>query len=83
MGMTIRSYEDLEAWQVAMNFATAVYILTKQFPREEVHVLSAQLRRAAIAIPSDISEGHSHGAKAYAHFLSLALEPRCADCFTA
>jgi four helix bundle protein len=72
-GMTIRSYEDLEAWQVAMDFATAAYIFTKQFPRDELHVLSAQLRRAAIAIPSNISEGHHHGTKAYAHFVTLAL----------
>ena len=33
----------------------------------------AQLRRAAIAIPSNVSEGHQHGTRAYVHFVSLAL----------
>ncbi len=56
-----------------MNLAVLVYGLTKTFPREELYGLSSQLRRAAISIPSNISEGHQQGTKSYAHFVSLAL----------
>jgi four helix bundle protein len=69
----ITSYRDLEAWQVGMDFAVLVYALTKQFPREERYGLSSQLRRAAIAIPSNVGEGHRHGTKAYIHFVTIAL----------
>jgi four helix bundle protein len=56
-----------------MDFVVRIYELTKQFPPEERYCLSAQLRRAAVAIPSDVSEGHQHGTKAYAHFVTLAI----------
>ena len=56
--MTIKSYRDLEAWQVAMTFVEHVYELTRLFPREELYGLTSQLRRAAIGIPSNVAEGH-------------------------
>jgi len=71
--MSIQSYRDLEAWRLGMDLAVAVYGLTKTFPREETYGLSSQLRRAAISIPSNISEGHQQGTKSYAHFVSLAI----------
>ena len=71
--MPIQSYRDLEAWQVGMDFVVRVYAVTKSFPRQEVYGLTSQLRRAAVAVPSNISEGHQHGTKAYLHFVVLAL----------
>ena len=56
-----------------MDLVVAVYGLNKAFPREELYGLSSQLRRAAVSIPSNISEGHQQGTKSYAHFVSLAL----------
>jgi four helix bundle protein len=40
-----------------MDLVDAVYRTVRQFPREELHVLSAQMRRAAISIPCNIAEG--------------------------
>jgi len=48
-------------------------LITRTFPREETFGLTAQLRRAAIAIPSNVSEGHQYGTKAYLHFVVMAL----------
>jgi len=56
-----------------MDLAIAVYTLTNALPREELYGLRAQLRRAVVSIPSNISEGHQQGIKAYAHFVTLAL----------
>ncbi len=53
----IRSYKDLEMWRRAKDFAVVIYETTNTFPREEVYGLTAQLRRAAISIPSNIAEG--------------------------
>ena len=71
--MAIQSYRDLEAWHVGMDFAVRIYGLTKQFPRSELYGLTSQLRRAAVAIPSNISEGHRQGTNAYVHFVTIAL----------
>jgi four helix bundle protein len=72
--MEFRSFRDLEAWQVGMEFVTLAYALTRSFPREELYGLTSQLRRAAIAIPSNISEGHQQGTKAYIHHITIALD---------
>ena len=71
--MQVQSYRDLEAWQLGMGFVVRVYGVTKDFPREELFGLTSQLRRAAVAIPSNISEGHQQGTKAYLHFVVMAL----------
>jgi four helix bundle protein len=71
--MLVQSYRDLETWQVAMELVERIYALTKQFPHEELYGLTSQLRRAGMAIPSNVSEGHQHGTKAYVHFITMAL----------
>ena len=71
--MLIQSYRDLEAWQLAMDYVVAVYELTEKFPREERFGLTAQLRRAAVAIPSNISEGHQQGTRAYLRYVVIAV----------
>jgi four helix bundle protein len=82
LGMqTITSYRDLEAWQLGMDFAEAVYALTQTFPREELFGLTAQLRRAAVSIPSNVAEGHRHKAGNYRHYVTIALGSQ-AECET-
>lgn len=56
-----------------MNLAVAVYALTENFPREEIYGLISQMRRAAVAIPSNIAEGWiRRNTKEYIQFLSIA-----------
>jgi len=71
--MPIQSYRDLEAWQLGMSFVVDVYTLTKLLPQEERFGLTSQLRRAAVSIPSNVSEGHQLGGKSYKRSVSLAL----------
>jgi four helix bundle protein len=69
----IVSYRDLDAWQLAMDIVIDVYRLTRALPAEERFGLSAQLRRAAVAIPSNIAEGHSRiGGGEFRRFVSIA-----------
>lgn len=51
------SFRDLLVWQKAMALATEVYRVTEAFPRAETYGLTNQLRRAVVAVPSDIAEG--------------------------
>jgi len=52
------SLRRIGAWNRGIELVTNIYDLTRRFPREELFVLTAQLRRGAIAIPSDIAEGN-------------------------
>lgn len=54
---SVRSYRDLIVWQKAMTLAAAVYRSTESFPKSELYGLTAQLRRAAVSVPSNIAEG--------------------------
>ncbi len=52
-----KRYTDLLVWQKAHSLVLEVYIITKQFPKEEIFGLTSQLRRAVISIPANIAEG--------------------------
>jgi four helix bundle protein len=58
---SVRSFRDLIVWQRSMELCTAVYGLTREFPREEIYGLSSQMRRAAVSVASNIAEGHGRG----------------------
>ena len=71
--MQINSHKDLFVWQRSMSLVKATYVLTDKFPARETYGLSSQMRRAAVSIPSNISEGKNRGtAKDFAHFLRMA-----------
>ena len=71
--MAYQSFKDLIVWQKSMTLAENVYELISILPTEEKYVLSEQMRRAAISVPSNIAEGHSRSSKnEYIHFLSIA-----------
>jgi len=55
--MPSRNYQDLMAWQRAMELVEVVYRLTNCLPAEERFGLVSQARRAAVAIPANIAEG--------------------------
>lgn len=56
--MAIESNRDLLVWQKGMVLAKQCYSLVRTFPTEELYVMSAQIRKAAISVPANIAEGH-------------------------
>lgn len=69
----MEGYQDLIAWQKAMDFVVAVYQATAAFPRDEQFGLTAQLRRATVSIPSNIAEGQGRNSRReFHHFLGNA-----------
>jgi four helix bundle protein len=52
-----KSIHDLVAFQRAVDLAVEVYDVSAAFPKHELYGLTAQIRRAAISIPSNIAEG--------------------------
>lgn len=68
-----QSYRDLIVWQMAMNLVTDVYRLVEGFPKTEMFGLASQLRRAVVAVPSNIAEGQGRDStREFIHHLSIA-----------
>lgn len=57
-----------------MTLVEEIYAISKAFPSEERFGLTAQIRRAAVSVPSNIGEGaRRKSIKAYLYHLSIAL----------
>jgi four helix bundle protein len=74
MSGSIQRYQDLTAWQKAMDLVEAVYRLTQTWPKEELYGLTNQARRAVVSVPANIAEGKGRqGAAEFVHHLSIAM----------
>jgi four helix bundle protein len=72
--LKMSTFRDLLIWQKSMTLVTEIYLLTNFFPKEEIYGLTSQIRRSAISIPSNISEGYGReGNKDYLKFLNIAI----------
>ena len=71
--MAGQNYQDLVAWQKAMDLVVAVYTASAVFPRDELYGLRSQMRGAAVSVPSNIAEGQGRRTRnEFARFLSIA-----------
>lgn len=69
----VESYRDLKVWQKGIDITERVYQMSRDFPGEEKYGLTAQVRRAAVSISSNIAEGWGRGSKKqYVRFLRVA-----------
>ena len=76
--MKVSNYKDLIVWQKAMDLSVALYKSTSSFPKEEVYGITAQMRRAAVSVVSNIAEGHSRNTTGeYRQFLGVAKGSLC------
>lgn len=71
--MAFKTHRDLLVWQKAMQLVVQIYEATRGFPSDEKFGLVSQMRRAAVSIPSNISEGHGRqGEREFSKFLWIA-----------
>jgi four helix bundle protein len=54
----LANYKELKVWQRAYRLCLEIYKTTKAFPKVEQYNLTAQIRRSAVSIPSNIAEGY-------------------------
>jgi len=54
---TMKDFRKLKVWERAHQLVLTVYQRTASFPRDETYGLTAQIRRSAASIPSNIAEG--------------------------
>ena len=73
MNQGTQNYKDLLVWQKGIILAKSIYGLTQSFPSEEKFGLTAQMRRAAVSVPSNLAEGQArHTSGEFVQFISHA-----------
>ena len=71
--MKTRNFRDLIVWQRSMALTRECYVLARRLPSEERYALASQLRRAAVAVPANIAEGHaSPHRREFVRYLGIA-----------
>jgi four helix bundle protein len=67
-------YKELEVWQIGRRLVKEVYGVSATFPEDERFGITAQPRRAAVSIPTNIADGHGRKLeKAFGQFVRIAL----------
>src|SRR5687767_11713026 len=68
-----RTHRELIVWKEGMALLVEVYRLARRLPATERYGFAAQLRRAAVSVPTNVAEGfarRSHGD--FGRFLTIA-----------
>ena len=50
-------FEKLIVWQKSVDLADFVHVLVKKFPKDELYILTSQIKRAANSISLNMAEG--------------------------
>jgi four helix bundle protein len=70
----MRDHTKLRAFELADELAFLIYRATRKFPKDEIYGLTAQMRRAAVSVPSNIVEGCARESQTeYFRFLEIAF----------
>lgn len=67
-------FEKLIAWQKALDLTAVVHETAIKFPKEELYILTSQIKRAADSVALNIAEGSTGQSNAeFNRFLGIAL----------
>jgi four helix bundle protein len=50
-------FEKLLIWQLAIEMANNIHLMTRSFPKEEMFSLTTQIKKAADSVALNIAEG--------------------------
>ena len=68
-------FESLQVWQIALELTDEIHLLTKKnFPKDELFILTSQIKRAADSVVLNIAEGCTGQTNpVFINFLNYAL----------
>lgn len=67
-------FEGLKVWQKAIDLSVDIDLLTKKFPKEELYILTSQVKRASDSVALNIAEGSTTQSNPeFARFLSYSI----------
>lgn len=68
------NFENLRVWQKSLELTVKVDALTKSFPKDELFILTSQIKRAADSVNLNIAEGSTGQTKPeFKRFLGISL----------
>lgn len=77
-GVIMRDWRRLDAFSMADELAVSVLTATKEMPTHQRYVLTNQIERSALSVPSNIVEGCARHTEAeYLRFLDIAYGSAC------
>ena len=53
------NHKNLNVWKLSITFVRDIYLLTENFPKNEIFGITNQMRRASVSVSSNIAEGAS------------------------
>jgi hypothetical protein len=69
----MKSVEELDVYKLAFQLTIYIYQITENFPKSELFGLVSQMRRAAVSINSNLSEGAARGTSGdYKRFVGIS-----------
>ena len=72
-GYKIKTFQDLEVWNISHKLVLEIYKASSTFPKEEMYGIISQIRRASVSIPANIAEGFSRRSNLdKRHFYNMA-----------
>lgn len=67
-------FEKLRVWEHALEFANEIHLMTRNFPKEELYILTSQIKRAADSVALNIAEGSTGQSNAqFSQFLGYSI----------
>lgn len=70
----MHNFRKLQIWQIGIELNRDVYTLVKSFPAADKYILTSQILRSSISIPSNIAEGSGRKTdKEFKQYLSIAI----------
>lgn len=70
---TIKNFEELDVWQMSMNFCDEVFKLMNETDLSKDFALKDQMNRSSISIPSNIAEGFDRESNnQFSYFLKVS-----------
>ncbi|MEM7298299.1 MAG: four helix bundle protein [Bacteroidota bacterium] len=74
----MNSFLHLDIWKRSRILVKSIYLISANFPKTEIYGLCAQMRRAAVSVPSNIAEGcGKRTAKDMRRYLDIAIGSLC------
>jgi four helix bundle protein len=70
----MKTFRELLVWQKSLILIKNIYQVSSRFPKSELFGITSQMRRCAISIPCNISEGYGrHSTREYIRFLRISM----------
>jgi four helix bundle protein len=67
-------FERLQVWQKALDLTELIDHVTKSFPKEELYILTSQIKRAADSIALNIAQGSTGQSNPeFSRFIGIAI----------